>query len=427
MSLKLNKLLADRGELIDEMTALTEGEGDFDAQKFQELQSKCLEYDKQIEAIEAARKAQAALAKPRAPGAEEQPEQKAFSDFGAFLQRVAHAGMQKGGAGERNFDHRLVWRAATGAGESVPSDGGFLVQTDFRTDLMSRMNDTGDVLRLVTRLPVSANANGAKLPAIDETSRVNGSRWGGVNAYWRDEGATAPASRPKFRTIELNLKKLLAFMYASDELLADTALLGAVARQAFAEELTFKGEEAIIRGTGAGQPLGILNSGAVISITPESGQGATSWRTQNILDMWSAMPRRGRSTAVWLINQEIEPQLYPLTIGSGTAVSALYFAPGTQLNATTNGRLLGRPVIPIEQCSALGTAGDMILADLSDYILIEKGGVQADESMHVNFLYDEMTFRFIWRIDGQPATRTPLTPYLGSRTQSPYVVLAGNR
>jgi hypothetical protein len=85
---------------------------------------------------------------------------------------------------------------------------------------------------------------------------------------------------------------------------------------------------------------------------------------------------------------------------------------------------MGRPVIPIEQAEALGTVGDIILADLSDYMLIEKGGIEPAESMHVRFLYAENTFRWMYRVSGTPMTHVAVTPYKGNNSVSPYVVLA---
>ena len=86
--------------------------------------------------------------------------------------------------------------------------------------------------------------------------------------------------------------------------------------------------------------------------------------------------------------------------------------------------LFGRPVIPLEQCSAAGDVGDIILADISQYLLIDKGGIKAASSVHVRFLYDENVFRFIYRVDGQPIWNKPLTPFKGSATVSPFVTLA---
>lgn len=347
-----------------------------------------------------------------------------FATFGEQLQAIANAGMVDDTKG--TTDRRLIWGAATGAGEAVPSDGGFLVQQDFALDLLALMHELGDIIGRVRGIPISAQSNGIKLPAIDESSRVDGSRWGGVQAYWANEADTVTSTKPKFRELDMRLNKLFGIGYVTDELLADAAALESVLTQAFTEELTFKTEDAIVNGTGAGQPLGLLNSGAVVEIAKESGQAALTVVTANIINMFARLPRRSGTKAVWLINQDIWPQLWQLTLGTGTAVVLLYRPPGVSGPNVNEpfGTLLGRPVLPVEYCATLGTAGDIILADLSQYLMIDKGGVSQASSMHVRFINDEMTFRFIFRVDGQPAWNKPVTPFKGTNTQSPFISLA---
>lgn len=354
----------------------------------------------------------------KAKEAKVKAKEKRFGTFGDQLRAIANAGMNRGAS----YDDRLVYQAASGASESVPSEGGFLVQTDFSNNLLTMMHDMGEVVSRVERLPLSAGSNGFKLPFPDETSRVNGSRFGGVQSYWADEAATVTATKPKFGLMELALHKLFGLSYATEELLQDAAALGRIMSLAFSEEMTFKTEDAIINGTGAGQPLGILNSGALVTVAKETSQTAATVVTANVLKMFSRMPQRSRTRAVWLINQDVEQQLYSLTLGSGTAVILLYTPPGT--NGNKYGMLLGRPVIPVEYCATLGTAGDIVFADLGSYATIDKGGVQENSSMHVRFIYDEMTFRTIFRVDGQPLLKSPITPYKGSNTQSPFIALA---
>ena len=86
--------------------------------------------------------------------------------------------------------------------------------------------------------------------------------------------------------------------------------------------------------------------------------------------------------------------------------------------------LFGRPIIVCEQCQSLGTAGDVILADLSQYLCITKGGMQTAQSIHVRFIYDETVFRFVYRVDGQPMWSSALTPYKGSDTIGPFFVVS---
>ena len=316
-----------------------------------------------------------------------------------------------------------IRNAATGLGETVQSDGGFLVQTDFVSTLMRDAYDTGKLVSSCSPLPITSPSNGAKIPGIDETSRANGSRWGGVRTYWEGEGDEMTASKLKFREIELRLRKLTGLCYATDEMLQDAPLMGAYINMAFAEEFGFAFDDAIVRGTGAGQPLGILNAGAKVSVAKESGQSADSIVAENIMKAYSRMDPRSLSRAKWYVNQECWPQIFQLHLAVGTGGVPLYIEPG-KLPDAPNGALLGRPIVPIEQCSALGDAGDIVFADLSRYIWADKGQMQAATSIHVRFLYNETAFKFVVRVDGQPMQASPITPYKGSATVSPFVTLA---
>ena len=351
--------------------------------------------------------------KPEVKPTPAKDNEKRFSSFGEQLMAAYRAAMPGG-----KVDERLTTRAASGLNESTPSDGGFLVQQDFVTELLKRTYETGILASKVKKIPISTNANGMKINAIDEDSRANGSRWGGVQTYWEGEADEITASKPKFRQMELSLKKLTGLCYATDELLQDAAALEAVIRQAFAEEFGFKIDDAILSGSGEGEPLGILNSGAIVTVAKEASQ-TDIITVENLIKMWNRLWSRSRANAVWYINQELEPYLYTLKIGDKPV-----YIPAGGLSEKPYGTLFGRPVVPIEQCSAAGEVGDIILADIGQYLLIDKGGVKSASSIHVRFLYDENVFRFIYRVDGKPIWTKPLTPYKGSATVSPFVTLA---
>jgi HK97 family phage major capsid protein len=88
-------------------------------------------------------------------------------------------------------------------------------------------------------------------------------------------------------------------------------------------------------------------------------------------------------------------------------------------------QIYGRPVVETEFNAALGTAGDILLADMSEYLMWEKNAVEAASSIHVQFLTDQTAFRYIYRVDGQTALASAITPANGSsNTQSPFVTLA---
>lgn len=358
--------------------------------------------------------------KPEITGKDPQMEKDKFESAGEFFLAVMRAASP-----QPYIDPRLrvsMRNAATGLQEGIPSDGGFLVQQEFASELLARAYQTGQVASRCRRIPVGTNANGLKIPGIDETSRATGSRWGGVRAYWLGEADEKIASKPKFRMIELNLKKMIGLCYATDELLQDATALAAIISQAFSEEFGFMLDDGVINGTGAGMPMGIMNSPCIVQVNKETGQLAATVVYENIVNMWSRCYAKSRTNAVWLINQDVEPQLFTMGIVVGTGGSPVYMPPGGA-SAAPYGTLFGRPVIPIEQCQTLGTAGDIILGDFSQYLLIDKGAMQTAQSIHVRFVYDESVFRFVYRVDGQPLWNATLTPFKGSNTLSPFVRL----
>ena len=349
-----------------------------------------------------------------------QPD-KHFRSFGEQLQAIARAALT-GKAGNLQQDARLV-RAPTGAGEVDPTGGGFLVQTDFAAAIFMLAHDMGELLGRVNKIPISANSNGLKINAVDETSRATGSRWGGVQSYWVNEGDTVTKTKPKFRRVEFDLHKLMSLAYITDELLADSTALMSVLGQAFSEEIMFMTEDAIFEGSGAGLPLGFLNSPSLIPVAKQNGQATQTIVKENIDNMWMRCWGRSRKNAVWLINQLCEAQLNALNQAVGTGGQLVYLPPGG-LSGAPYATLYGRPLIVTEYNAAVGTPGDIVLADLSQYTLVDKGGVQAATSMHIAFLTDEMAFRITYRVDGKPMWYAPITPFKGGQTLSPFVTLA---
>ncbi|ADK13438.1 Phage capsid family protein [Clostridium ljungdahlii DSM 13528] len=345
-------------------------------------------------------------------------EKKWKGGMGEFLQAVAKASSPVG-----IMDNRLIYQnSASGLNESVSSEGGFMLENDFIQDMFDVMMSESQVANRIRMIPIGANTNRLRTLGIDETSRANGSRWGGVQAYWIAEAETVTKSKPKFREIDMALQKLLALCYVTDDLLQDATALEAIVKQAYADEMSFKIDDAIINGSGVGMPLGVLNSDALVTVAKEKDQAVGTIKYENILKMWSSVPARLRANAVWYINQEIEPQLYTMALNIGTG-GAPVFLPSGGASSSQYSTLLNRPIIPIEQCSVLGKKGDIILADPTQYIGIDKKAPTADVSIHVRFLYDEQVFRFIYKFNGAPYRNKPITPYKGANALSPFVTL----
>ncbi len=342
-----------------------------------------------------------------------------FNSMGEQLRAVIAAGSPGGQTDPRLFDVR----AASGLNEGTLSEGGFLLQSDFSTSLIKGIFDTGKLPGMCNRFTIGAGKNGINLPAVDETSRASGSRWGGVQLYHTNEADQFTGSKPKYRQIALKLQKLIGLCYLTDELMEDVPAMENYVSQAFEDEFEYMMDDIIINGTGSGQGLGLMNSSALIEVAKESGQSADTIVWENVRAMWARMPAKNRRTAVWLVNQDAEPQLWSMHMSLGTAGIPVYM-PAGGASSEPYSTLFGRPVIPMEQCQTVGDKGDIILFDPKSYVIADKGGLKKDISVHVRFLYDEACLRFVYRYDSQPILASAITPANSTITLSPYITLA---
>ena len=179
----------------------------------------------------------------------------------------------------------------------------------------------------------------------------------------------------------------------------------------------------MISGDGVGKPLGIIKSGAIITVAKESGQAAGTFTGDNAIKMQARAMPRGRERLVWLMHPDLEEQLPYLALKSGDAAKFLWNPEGGLGNFDTQ-RVLNKPVLFEDSCSALGTAGDVLLVDPMQYILLTKGTAKQDWSVHVEFLTDQSCFRMVYRCNGAPKINEALTLKNSSKTRSPFVALA---
>lgn len=350
-----------------------------------------------------------------------------WANYAQFLGAVRTAITTNGIAMDEKLRAKM---APSGMSRLSGPDGGFATPPAFETAIWDGVMEKSEV-NLISMCDQRTITNKSlTLNALDETSEADGSRNGGVLAYWVAEGGSTTATKPKLRQIEIAPKKLFALYYATDEVLEDANALPQEVEKLVSREIRYVANRAIVRGSGAGQPKGILQGTAGtdsprVKIAVETGQTtATPLVTENIDKMWSRLDGDSRGNSVWLINQELEPYLQGIGRDVGTGGFPAYMPPGG-LSSSPYATLKGRPVVPCKWCSAANTEGDIILADMRGYLVGVRGGVRAESSIHVNFLTDETAFRFIFRIDGQPWRLKPVTREFGtSFTVSEFVTLA---
>lgn len=304
----------------------------------------------------------------------------------------------------------------------IPSEGGFLIPEEFRTELLSIALESA-VVRPRARVIPMASARVA-LPMLDSTSNAS-SVFGGVVAYWTEEAAALVESTPTFARVVLDAKKLTAYSDIPNELAMDSAIsLDAFQGMAYPEALAWYEDAAFLGGTGVGEPLGVLsaNNTALVTQNAKSGQGANTIVWDNVVNMYARMLPSSLNRAVWVCSPDAFPQL------------ALMQAPGNQMpiwiNNGTQGppaTLLGRPLIITEKANVLGTAGDINFVDFGYYLIGDRMAMSAMSSPHYKFGQDITSYRIIERVDGRPWIQSAITPKNGGPTLSPFVNLNASR
>ena len=372
------------------------------------------------------------------------PRNGGFTSLGEFMNAVHEADVP-GGLRDKRLTR--VSDAATGQNETTGADGGYLVPPEYADGILDLVKDESVIYPQARRVQI----NGNRLIEIylNETNRKDpstGSRHGGVLAYWKGEADQYTAAKAAFAERTTNLSKLTAYCPVTEELLQDYAAIEGILNDLVGREFAFKIDDAMFNGSGANSnPLGILTTGAgsnpnnaaLVTIAKESGQAAATVNVQNILKMYNALIAQQRRKAKWYINQDLEIVLMQVMLQTGSiestgssAVEAikgsfgmpLYTPPGAYGN--DNATMLGRPIECNEHCAALGSVGDIVLADMSQYLIIERAGVTKQSSIHVRFDYDETVFKFTWRVGGRPDWMSSIEAYKGSTKRSPYVALA---
>lgn len=300
----------------------------------------------------------------------------------------------------------------------VPSEGGFLIPEQLRSELLRVALETA-IVRPRARIIPMETLN-VPFPMIDATSNVS-SIHGGITAAWTEEGAAMDDSEPKFGRLVLNAKKLTAYTEVPAELLVDSLLsLQAFIDQAFPEALSFYEDDAFFNGTGVGMPLGALHAlnTAAISISAEGGQDADTIVWQNIIKMFSRMLPSSLGRAVWVASIDSFVELATMALTVGTGGSAVWLNNGVEGPPAT---ILGRPVIFSEKVPVLGSAGDINFIDWAYYLIGDRQAMSAASSDHFKFNREVTAFRITERVDGKPWLQSAITPKNNGPTLSPFV------
>lgn len=338
------------------------------------------------------------------------PKTQGFKSFGEYAFHVRNAALGTG-----RLDERLKAAATTYGSEGIGPDGGFAVPEQFASEITSTALEEQSLLSMADDTPVTGNS--MTFPK-DETTP-----WGstGITASWDGEGDAANQKKPILGKSRLELHKLRVLVPATDELLADAPAMSAHLVKKMGEAVLWKSNDAIINGTGAGMPLGILNAASLVAQAKETSQTADTINATNVAKMYGRCIKGAGANLVWLINPDAYAQVIVMTLGD----QPIWTAPVQGMRNAPDGLLLGRPIVMTDACDTVGDQGDIILANMAGYRAITKaGGAEFSQSMHLWFDQDVQAFKLVFRMDGQPALASAVTPPNSTVTRSHFVALA---
>jgi len=373
----------------------------------------------------------AALYRPDAPGAalDGQPWAKSWGHFIRALLDEDDLSARKFIAGVMDGNARAARPQNAGMAGRSPSQGGFLVPESLRAQVLAYM--TAPVVRPHAMvLPMGSLRLG--MPYLDNPSQASGAQaLGGMTFAWAAEGAAITPTAPEFGKAVLEARKAAAYLqHVPDELIDDAAgAIGDYLVRVIAMGYAWFEDDFFIQGSGVGEPQGLISAPCAVGIDRTTANAVTFLDVVAMLKaLHPAAKQAGLTPGVestsWLLSAAAFDQVLELYYNpSGSEVVPpsgwLSLGDGYQVGPS----LLGLPLRVTDHQPALGTTGDVILADLGNYLIGDRMEMTVELSRDGDGFADAATnFRVRARTDGRYWIQSSTTTEAG-QTVSPVVVL----
>jgi HK97 family phage major capsid protein len=297
----------------------------------------------------------------------------------------------------------------------VPGTGGIVVPEQFKNTILS-MKGESQIIRPRATVIEAGDPPDAKItiPVFNQFG-ANGI-YGGMTMQWIGEGGTKADTTPEFTSIELEPKELGGSTIITDQLLRNAPALSSWLQTQYGMLVNGKEDYVFLRGNGVGQAQGILGCAAEKAVARNT---ASQVLFTDIRSMLTALPADSWGSAVWIANQTVLPYLLNLVDTAGNTL----FMVG-DITKKIPASLFGLPIIFTGKTPTLGTKGDLMLADLSYYLIKDGSGPYFASSEHVYFTTNKTVVKCFKLVDGAPWVKSTLLLEDGSTTVSPFVALA---
>ncbi|MDX0889768.1 phage major capsid protein [Sinorhizobium medicae] len=243
---------------------------------------------------------------------------------------------------------------------SADANGGFLAPEEFGSELIKLLNEYSPVRSYARVVSISA-------PEIKYPRRVSGTA-----ATWVGETDDRTESGMTFEQVTLTPFELATFTDVSNQLLEDNAygLEGELLAD-YAESFGKTEGLAFVKGTGTGQPKGIMTASGIKEVKTGVADAFPAANPADVLiGMYHGIATTHANSGVWLMNRQTLGTIRQWKDGNGRY---LVLDPITAGGAST---LLGRPIVEMPDMDDIGAGKFPILfGDLSGYRIIDRVGL----------------------------------------------------
>jgi len=341
--------------------------------------------------------------RPEGEGDNGNRKEKLFPTFGDFVKSVIIK------------DAKLMeYREKVMSMDSDPT-GGYTIPEEFKAALLKVASEDGIVRPLATVLPAGKEHpdNAINIPVLNQAGASEKDFFSGVWFTWSEEAADKTEKEITIDSVKLEPHEYNAYAILTDKLIRNSAVMETYVKQVYSRAQVAFEDYYFLRGTGVGQPLGIIPSPAYIQAT-RAAAGAIAYA--DILGiMAQILPG---CNPIWVISRSC----FAAVVGLADAAGNSIFIQGDATKKIPD-RLFGYPIRWTFRAPALGAVGDISLADCSYYLIKDGFGPAFDFSKHVYFLKNQSVLKMFANVDGQPWLNGTITAEDAATEVSPFVGL----
>ena len=279
--------------------------------------------------------------------------------------------MATGEVRSQNFEKRDLTKSG---------DAG-LVPQGFYDQIIAKLDENA-VVRQFATVVNTASGEDIKFPQITAHS----------SASLVAEGGAIGESDPTSASVTLGAFKYAYLVQVSSELLADEGVdIEGFLAQDIGRALGNGAGADFATGNGSSKPNGVMNA----SGTGVTCASATAITSDEVIDLYHSVTSPYRVNGAWIMNDATLKEVRQLKDSNNQYL----WQPSLQLGNPA--QLLGSPVATDPNIETIATAKKvMAFGDMSKYFIREAGGFQLDRSTDFAFSTDLVTFRAIYRADG---------------------------